>query len=331
MLRSVLLQQLVLTTRFVGCVGRSYVVGTSALTAAAAAQQGLSTSRDAFLVKLVNGTNTAVWTQHMASTGDDVCEAVAFSPGNARQPHGIVAIGSFSASMTLGSGSYARTLSVPVNRFCGTYCYGTFIARYATNGRLLWAVAATGTLNDRGAAVVASSSAVWVTASVESDSLVFSKGGAMGGAVSTYPAIANGVLAKLDLDNGALLMGRMMAGYGTSDVMRDVVVVPEDSPRCAECIVVVGTFRGDATPPDYRLRSTILGWSSDAVTMTSRGAGDMYVALVRVPGPACCVPDCQLPASYILALHEVVGVTDPLIQWAIQVRLWLCVAVYARG
>ena len=122
------------------CDAPRYVVGSSAATAA-----GL---RDGFLTKLANGTGEVLWTVPMASAGDDFAEAVAYSPGSSRQPNGVVVVGSFSASMTLGTGTRARTITVPVNRQCGWHCCGMFIARYNTDSRLLWAVSATGLMND---------------------------------------------------------------------------------------------------------------------------------------------------------------------------------------
>ena len=66
------------------------------------------------------------------------------------------------------------------------------------------------------------------------------------------------------------------------------MIVPDNSPRCAGCLIVSGTFRGDATPPDYRLRATLLGWSSDSVLLTSRGEYDVYVGTAHVAS-SCAV------------------------------------------
>ena len=154
----------------------------------------------------------------------------------------------------------------------------------------------------------------------ESQEAAFSAGGAFGGAVTTYTGIPNAVLAKLDVNNGAVLMGRMLAryvwacgvrhkatsarkplgvaaytttccgvrcgargggggfafvSYGTSDVMKHITGLPSDAARCADCSIITAMFRGDAAPPKYTLQSTRLGWSSDTVTLTSRGQWDM--------------------------------------------------------
>ena len=60
---------------------------------------------------------------------------------------------------------------------------------------------------------MATSSAIWVTGTMQSEDIFFSNGGNGGGSISTYPSIANSVLAKVDIDNGALLTGRLISGH----------------------------------------------------------------------------------------------------------------------
>ena len=112
-------------------------------------QAGQSSVRDAWLRKVNNATGVLEWDVAIAGAGDDIAEAVTFSPGfSPSRSDGVVVVGSFSAPLTLGNGVRARTLTVPVNRLCGWYCYGTFIARFDTQGRLEWAVSATGDSDD---------------------------------------------------------------------------------------------------------------------------------------------------------------------------------------
>lgn len=72
----------------------------------------------------------------------------------------------------------------------------------------------------QGVAVVATSSAIWVTGTMQSEDIFFSNGGTGGGSISTYPSIANSVLAKVDIDNGALLVGRLISGCVTAAAWR---------------------------------------------------------------------------------------------------------------
>ena len=110
--------------------------------------------------------------------------------------------------------------------------------------------------------------------------------------------------------------------------MRDLLIVPDTSPRCAGCLIVSGTFRGDATPPDYRLRATLLGWSSDSVLLTSRGEYDVYVGtLTLLPGAlwlSSCLPFTGCAGTvcfrYLVALLQSSGMPEPRIEWAVQVR-----------
>lgn len=201
-------------------------------------------------------------------------------------------VGSFQDRATFGR-SREQSLTTPYNSACGsTTCYGAFIAKHAySNGELLWVVAATGTLHDKGAAVMVTSNAIWMTGVFGSASVRFSNGGALGGAVTTYAGVDNGVLTKIDRDNGAVLMARQIVQYGSSDVPRNLAHVPPSHLQAwerndlarngATKLAVYGVFRGDAVAP-HRTSTTVFGLIDSGMNMLSRGGADLYVLMITV-------------------------------------------------
>ena len=110
------------------------------------------------------------------------------------------------------------------------------------------------------AAVVATSAGVWISGGFASGQITFSAGGAYGGVFSTSDAISNGVLAKLDHDNGALMFARVLSGYGSEDILRSVThVAPElvqEYEQSVDNMIIAGVFRGDRAPP-FAIRPTV--------------------------------------------------------------------------